>query len=311
MSRVPRDRLVDQLSFGSDPSNIVASLSDILNLLPIGVQIDDPGHRTIYVNDSFTQMLGYTLTDIADLEDWFRLAYPDPDHREWARREWTRHLAQAEATSSEIAVLERVITCKNGERKVMEFHVRRLGDHFIYLNIDVSERHRLAAEQRRLANTDALTGVANRRLFFERGTALLSAEQEPLAVLIFDLDHFKTINDGHGHAAGDEVLVEVANRCRAVLDGVQLLARLGGEEFGVLLPACNEVAAAAVAERLRTAVSGNPITIAAASIVMTISIGGTCGMPDDLGIDTLMIRADRALYAAKRAGRNHARFEIA
>jgi diguanylate cyclase (GGDEF)-like protein len=311
MSLILKDQLGDQLSYESDVGNIVASLADILNLIPIGVQIDDPRHRTIYVNDSFTRMLGYTLADIAELDDWFRLAYPDPNNREWVRREWARHMAQLQAAGTEIPPLERVITCKNGEQKVMEFHVRRLGDHYIYLNIDVSARHHFAAEQRRLAITDALTGLANRRHFFERAEALLSLKQDPLATLIFDLDHFKAVNDGHGHAVGDAVLVEVAKRCRAVLDDMQLLARLGGEEFGVLLPACDEVEAAAVAERIRTAVSANPITLPAVTVGVTISIGGAFGMPDDLGIDTLMVRADRALYAAKRAGRNHARFCVA
>jgi diguanylate cyclase len=132
-----------------------------------------------------------------------------------------------------------------------------------------------------------------------------------LAVLVFDLDRFKAVNDGYGHAAGDQVLVDVVSRCRAVLDEEQLLARLGGEEFGVLLPGCDDAAAAAVAERLRATVAGTPITIASSSLEITISIGVACPVSDGVEFDTLLVRADRALYAAKRAGRNQACFEAA
>lgn len=255
-------------------------------------------------------MLGYELADIAENDDWFRLAYRDPVYRALVRREWAAHIDNAASTNSLVEPQERLVDCKNGERKVMEFHLRRVGDYYIYLHIDVSARYHLAAELRRLANTDTLTGVANRRKFFEMGTASVSLASGALAVLVFDLDQFKTVNDEYGHAVGDQVLVEVTVRCRAVLAAGQLLARLGGEEFGVLLPACDRGAAVDLAERLRAAIASTPMTIASAVLTATISVGGACGLSGETdNIDMLLVRADRALYAAKRAGRNQVCFD--
>jgi diguanylate cyclase (GGDEF)-like protein len=289
----------------------VALTPKILNLLPIGLQIDDLQARSLFVNDSFTKMLGYTLAEIAQPEDWFRLAYPDPAYRERVTREWVDSLTEAAARQGDIAPQERVVACKNGDQKIIEFHIRRIGDSYVYLHIDVSARHHLAAELRRLANTDSLTGVANRRNFFDTGAALVASRNGPLAALVFDLDHFKAVNDEHGHAGGDQALVEVAARCRDALDHGQFLARLGGEEFGVLLPASDRLRAAQVAERLRAVVAQTPVQIAGSSLKVTISIGGACGTPDETAIDTLLLRADHALYAAKRAGRNRVSFDTA
>ena len=288
--------------------DIGATITGVLDLLPMGVQIDDLNHKTLYVNDKFTQIFGYTLEDIADIDDWFARAYPDPAERTRTRQDWAARLAHAEATQTEIPMIERTLACKNGEKKVVEFYVRRIGDRYIYLNTDVSARHHMAVELRRLAYTDSLTKVANRRHFFEIGETLMAMRGQPLVALMFDLDRFKALNDRYGHRIGDQVLVEVAARCRDVLDGAWHLARLGGEEFGVLLPRCGRAEAARVAERLRHAVAGSPMLLPSCAVDVTVSIGGAFAAPDETDIDMLMNRADRALYAAKHAGRNRVRF---
>jgi diguanylate cyclase (GGDEF)-like protein len=296
--------LLEDSRVGTVPSNISSVVTYFLDLLPIGVQIDNQEHRTIFVNARFTQMLGYSLEDIAELDDWFRLAYPDPKDREQVRKDWAQQLAQAATTQSEIPALERTVTCKNGEKKVIEFYVRRVGTYYIYLNIDVSSRFQLAAELRRLAYTDALTGLGNRRQFFEVGEKMTARNRPPFAALMFDLDHFKALNDRHGHKIGDSVLVEIAARCRAVLGDERLLARLGGEEFGVLLPGCDQTAATGIAEDVRKAISDSPLRILSLNVDVTASIGGACSRRDACSIDYLMAQADKALYAAKRSGRN-------
>ncbi|MCB8879568.1 GGDEF domain-containing protein [Acidisoma cellulosilytica] len=292
-------RSPDDLSF-----EIGASVTDVLGLLPMGVQVDDLNHRTIYVNDKFTQMLGYTLADIADLDDWFARAYPDPIERTRIRQDWTARLAHAEATQTEIPIIERTLTCKSGEKKVIEFHVRRVGNYYIYLNTDVSARHHMEAELRRLAYTDSLTKLSNRRHFFEIGEALITDRDQPLVALMFDLDHFKALNDQYGHRIGDEVLAEVADRCRKALRSSDHIARLGGEEFGVLLPNSSPAFAARIAERLRRSVAATPASARVRDVHVTISIGVASASVAEVDIDTLMSRADRALYAAKRGGRN-------
>jgi diguanylate cyclase (GGDEF)-like protein len=292
----------------------LSELPNILYGLPVGLHIEDTDFQSLFVNDSFVKIFGYTLAEIASPDDWWALAYPDPQYRDLVRRQWFEAAALANANKCEISPQEWVVRCKGGEQKVIQFHLRRVGNVNVHVYIDVTARHRLEAELRRLANTDPLTGIANRRRFFETAAAIMATGQR-LAVLVFDLDHFKAVNDGYGHAAGDQVLVEIANRCRGALDETQLLARLGGEEFGVLLPGCDHAAGALVAERLRAAVARAPVIVSTAqlavTITITISIGGACGVSDGVAFDTLLVRADRALYAAKRAGRNQARFEAA
>lgn len=280
----------------------------ILSLLPIGLQIDDASHCTVYVNRGFTNLFGYELADIQRNDDWFEKVYPDPAYRASVRAVWEERTRTAIESDALAESYERIVRCKDGSDKVVEFNLRRVGDYFIYLYIDVSARHELAAELRRLAHTDELTGLANRRCFFEIGTELIRSTLRPLSVLTFDIDHFKAVNDGRGHAAGDHVLVEVATRVRAILAPGQTLARLGGEEFGILLPGCGESEARIIAERLRTVIAHRSITLAAAQIGVTVSVGGACA-PGPVGdLDALLLRADHALYAAKRAGRDKVRF---
>lgn len=173
---------------------------------------------------------------------------------------------------------------------------------------DISERLELARELRRQACTDELTGVANRRRFMER----LQAEHERLlrhphlqcALLALDIDHFKQVNDTHGHAAGDAVLVEVARAMRLATRQQDLVARWGGEEFMILLPDTGRAEATALAQRLRRQVQSARIAHGAGVLGVTVSIGvGALSSADD-ALEHVLRRADRALYRAKSAGRN-------
>ncbi|MCB8880317.1 GGDEF domain-containing protein [Acidisoma cellulosilytica] len=280
----------------------------ILDLLPIGLQIDNLEHHTLYVNRSFTALFGYGLKDIEYNDLWFEVVYPDPVYRAKVRAIWEERVLTAAEFDTSSDGYERTVRCKDGSDKVVEFHIRRVGDYFVYLYIDVSSRHALAGELQRLAHTDELTGLANSRCFFEIGSALMRGDRLPLSLLTFDIDHFKAVNDGHGHAAGDQVLVAVAACCRRILAEGQTLARLGGEEFGILLPGYDKRQAQAIAERLRRAVAEEPIPLAVEPLHITISIGGACDRQQSGGLDALLLRADRALYAAKRAGRDQVCF---
>jgi diguanylate cyclase (GGDEF)-like protein len=169
---------------------------------------------------------------------------------------------------------------------------------------------RLAARRQRLAQAatvDSLTGLLNRRGLDELAETLVDRAQqrgEELACLLFDLDHFKQINDRFGHAAGDEVLVEVARRLRGGLRQHDRAARYGGEELTVLLPGTAWVAAVGVAERLRRLIGAKPIMTAAGPVPVTTS-GGVAMLGQPAGSwPELRERADAALYAAKAAGRD-------
>lgn len=160
-----------------------------------------------------------------------------------------------------------------------------------------------------MALTDSLTGVFNRRYVSAHLPRLLERavdSNKPVSVLMFDIDHFKVVNDTYGHDVGDEVLKEVANRASRNLRTFDLVARMGGEEFLVILPDTDSEAAALVAERLRERIGDQPFKVGheVGALTVTVSIGYTIGgAPGDLA-EVLIKRADDALYQAKRTGRN-------
>ncbi|HEV2097520.1 MAG TPA: PleD family two-component system response regulator [Stellaceae bacterium] len=160
-----------------------------------------------------------------------------------------------------------------------------------------------------LALTDELTGLYNRRFLLAHLDELLvrvNTDGISAAVLLFDIDYFKLVNDTYGHAAGDDVLRELAARAKNTVRSVDLVARLGGEEFVVVMPETSPTIAAAVAERLRLAVAGRPFTVQASGseIRLTVSIGVTTTISEGEDRDQLLKRADEALYQAKAQGRN-------
>jgi len=153
-----------------------------------------------------------------------------------------------------------------------------------------------------LAVRDGLTGLYNRRHFADLSAAHLVGGGSVAGVMV-DIDHFKKINDSHGHGAGDQVIATVARRLAANLREGDIICRYGGEEFAVLLPDTSGPAALAVANRLHAAVSTDPITTDVGRLPVTISVG--LAVPDRaLDLSTLLNQADEALYQAKRTGRN-------
>ncbi len=166
----------------------------------------------------------------------------------------------------------------------------------------------LVGQQRWLAITDVLTGLRTRRYFENRlATELAHARKAPgqLAVLIADVDHFKSINDAYGHPGGDRVLVEIATRLRTGIRQEDVLSRYGGEEFAVLVRGVAADDPLRIAERLRREVSGSPITVdGGMSAEITISVGTATFPLHGTTPDELVMAADRALYAAKCQGRN-------
>ena len=158
-----------------------------------------------------------------------------------------------------------------------------------------------------LASKDALTGALNRRTFFVQAEAEFVRSrrlQQPLGVLMLDLDHFKLVNDRWGHAAGDAALRHVVSVAGSRLREFDPVGRIGGEEFAVLLPGAAEEGARAVAERLREAVESEPVVAGELSFPLTLSAGAAELSEADANLDALLARADEALYQAKRDGRN-------
>jgi diguanylate cyclase (GGDEF)-like protein len=181
-----------------------------------------------------------------------------------------------------------------------------IGTAFITL---VMAKERSEHVHRTAASTDALTGIANRRGFLDEAERLIRRQawkNQPVTVLMFDLDHFKSINDRFGHAVGDEALRLFARTAIVTLRSTDVIGRLGGEEFAAILPGDLAVAASA-AERVRSAFEAAGREIAGLSIGVTVSIGAATAYELPCDLLALLVRADSALYRAKQAGRN--RFE--
>ena len=174
---------------------------------------------------------------------------------------------------------------------------------------DASDQRESREALHRALACDHLTGLANRRAFFEAGERECSrwqARPRRLSLIIFDADHFKTINDSHGHPAGDAVLRNLGEVLKASFRPVDIVGRLGGEEFVALLPGADAGEALIAAQRVCTKVAAQVVRTEEAAISYTVSAGVATMDADVRDLDGLIKRADRALYAAKANGRNRA-----
>jgi len=182
------------------------------------------------------------------------------------------------------------------------------------LGFILMHKERAEDQLQRMAMQDALTGTANRRgvlAMLERAVAQATRQRTPLSVLMVDIDHFKHVNDTHGHPVGDEVLRQVAQRLQARLRGQDVLGRYGGEEFLVVLPQTDVAGALKLAETLRRRVAESPLHVDGLRIPVTVSLGLHSGVPaPGKGSGAEMVEAaDRALYRAKQNGRNQTQCE--
>jgi urea transport system substrate-binding protein len=212
------------------------------------------------------------------------------------------------------------ITVRNphGRTHYMTVAVRRMvfggGDAHILSLADVTHIRRIENELREanerlqhLATTDSLTEVSNRRHFLQQAQdemQRMRRHRRPAAMFMLDLDHFKALNDRHGHDAGDKVLIEASSRIRQLLRGHDLFGRMGGEEFAGLLPETDITAAFAVAQRVRESIAAIRLKIGNDTVTVTCSIGMSAVIAETDTPESALKRADAALYNAKQAGRN-------
>jgi diguanylate cyclase (GGDEF)-like protein len=176
-----------------------------------------------------------------------------------------------------------------------------------HLSIMQREREEAVVKLQEYADRDGLTGIANRRYFEARLADEFSRWQRhggELSVLLFDLDHFKKINDQFGHIAGDAVLRVMAQRVAGVVRKEDIFGRFGGEEFALLLPATPLSDAINVAEKIRHAIGSEPVDVDGVTVPVTASVGAAAARSGVQGYETLVHEADAALYSAKRRGRN-------
>jgi len=191
---------------------------------------------------------------------------------------------------------------------VLRCHVAVLPDGGRMLTYsDVTDIVRNAEELERLATTDGMTGIYNRRHFLtlaDREWSRSRRYERPLSLLIFDIDYFKAINDRFGHDVGDQVIVHMTTLVKERKRDADVLARIGGEEFALLLPETSLGQANDAADRLRLDIERNPAGAPSRSVAATVSIGVAAATSETRDFADLMRAADHALYEAKHAGRN-------
>ncbi|HEY0833193.1 MAG TPA: diguanylate cyclase [Azospirillum sp.] len=261
------------------------------------------------------EMDGYELAELLSGEErtksipiiFLTAAYKDERHR-------LRAYGTGAVDYIEKPINDQVLLAKVGifldlfnNKEALQWILAELARKNVDLNAEIARRQQLEEDLRRLATIDVLTNIPNRRHFME--TAETESRRfhrygRPLSLILFDIDHFKQVNDTHGHAAGDQVLSRLSDLCVTALREHDVIGRLGGEEFAVLLPDTDGAAAAAVAERLREAVESASPDWSNGELAVTISIGVTVWVSDDVTVESVLHRADVALYEAKRRGRN-------
>lgn len=286
----------------------------ILHALPVGVEIYDNDFNALFYNTAADDLFLYREQVIVQHDDWWVLGFPDPVQRAQVIADWRRHVAAARSNPHEVQQGEWNVRCRDGLQHMVQYRLRRLGEIYVLVLLDVTERRHLEAELRRLAAVDPLTGVFNRRRFVDEAEAAFHASQAhggPLALLMLDIDHFKAVNDRYGHGIGDAVIRTVAKRCQAAVRPGDVLARIGGEEFAILMPSASAAQARDVGQDLLRAVGEQPLRVGDLVIAVGVSVGGTCLSGEDPNMDAVLSRADRALYGAKRAGRGRMVFDPA
>ncbi|MCB1894006.1 MAG: PAS domain S-box protein [Zoogloeaceae bacterium] len=276
-----------------------------------GVDLDG---RCIFINPMALELLGLTEDEAIDCVVAELFEHQDADGRRYDSDQCPILLTLNDGVTRQ---LEDTLVQRDGRRRAVRMTVteiredrRRIGVEVVFQ--DISARRAMERELERLATTDPLTGVTNRRQFIDRCEQELVRHkrfEHPVSLLMIDVDHFKRINDTHGHAIGDAVLVHLCALAGEQLRRTDVFARLGGEEFAFLLTGSDLDGAMEFAARFCRQVEARPAVTDAGTIALTISIGAAQASRRDRSADDLLRRADSALYRAKQGGRNRVEAE--
>lgn len=271
------------------------------------ITIDEKGIITTF-NPAASAIFGYTPKEI--IGQSINILIPSP-HREMHNSYINRYLETGEAhiinSPREMEAIR-----KDGSAFPLSLCVgaKDYGNRWMFTGIvrDITERKQMEAELKKMAVTDALTGIYNRGYFNRQLNEEFNRSKRydiPLSLIIIDIDHFKQVNDTHGHQAGDALLIAVATKLHSMARDTDIIARYGGEEFVLILPQTDGKSALILAERLRLGVSEIQVAAEKEMISVTISLGLACipGSKAECPDHYLRI-ADRALYQAKEGGRN-------
>ncbi len=280
-------------------------LDTMLNNIDAHIYVKDCERTFLYVNNRVAKLFGNNAENIIGKKD-----------TEILPKEVAEHFYQSDKqvfSTNKKQVIEETTESDDGETchyisTKVPFNRPDKLPALIGFSTDVTELFNLKEEFKKRANTDPLTNLYNRRFFTKQaGREYQRAKRYSLSMTLMsiDIDHFKSINDQYGHPAGDQVLIKVAKQLQENLRQTDILARIGGEEFSILLPETSSQSAMIFAERIRE--NQSKLTITGdwqGSITLSVSIGISSFLSSDVAFDDLFSRADKALYQAKNSGRN-------
>lgn len=284
--------------------SLVEHANDIVMVMD-ATPFEDGGPIIVYVNPMFETLMGYSRKEVVG-QSAAMLNGPETDRH--TRYKIRKALREGKEIRTEI-----MNYTKSGDPLWLDINIYPLYDkdgnleYFAAIERDLTEQKRMQARLEKLATTDPLTELPNRLHILKMARREFSRSQRyhrPFSILMIDIDHFKKINDEYGHAIGDQVLHELGKRCGQELRDPDVLGRLGGEEFVLLLPDTPKANAAYVAERIRERLSSSLLNFDKHTLRVTASIGVAELNEQDDEFSDMLDRADMAMYDAKQAGRN-------
>lgn len=285
------------------------NLHVILDTLPVALSWAAlPGGDIKFVNRTFTRLFGYSEKHFSTVDQWITEAYETQLEQELARKQWSALWGGEQSGVNEIEPLELEVRCADGSFCTTQHRGILLWDIGIGVATfeDISPRKKAEDAVRRISLEDPLTELANRRALQDRWQSEVSKKRttEPLAmaVMLIDLDGFKPVNDHFGHEAGDQILKTVAARLRSCVRETDLVGRIGGDEFVVLLSRLGDPHEAEdICRRIHDRLA-DPFTYDGSVVRISASIGVSLYPQDGHNLQALLRHADQALYRRKRSG---------
>ncbi len=283
---------------------LIQTTTDVV-LVTDATPYDAGGPRIVYVNPAFEQLMGYRAEEVLGQSPRM---FNGPDTDRHTRYRIRKAVREGKAIRTEILKY-----CKDGQTRWLDMNMVPLHDaagrvtNFACTERDLTRYKKIERQLANMALFDALTGTLNRSAFYQHAEKEFTRSKRyyrPLSVIMLDIDHFKRVNDQYGHHGGDQVLQIFAEACQEVIRSTDVMGRVGGEEFALLLPDTPIKSAFNLAERLRERINKYPYLAGEMLIDVTASLGVAELHSDDVDFKALLQRADEALYEAKHAGRN-------
>ncbi len=283
---------------------LLETTNDVVIITDI-TPFEQGGPRIVYVNPAFEELMGYSAQEVIG-ESPRILHGPNTDRQ-------TRYRIRKAILNGKSLRTELMKYSKNGQSHWLDMNIMPLRnedgmiEYYASIERDLNRYKKMERQLANMALFDSLTGALSRAAFMQHAEKEFKRAQRysrPLSVIMLDIDHFKKINDQYGHAAGDHVLQIFVEAIEEEIRSTDVIGRIGGEEFALLLADTTQNAAAYLAERVRERITKYPYIAGKMLIEVTASLGVAVMNADDSGFNVLLQRADEALYSAKHGGRN-------